>query len=331
MVNAHGGVRGRPVHFEIMDDASDPHTAVHLVDTATGNGVPILIGPSLTATCGSVSPVVDAAGPPVFCLAPTVAPRAGSFTFASAPSVDDAQRVLFRYLASRKLLRMAVITTTDTSGADFDGRIAATLAEPEFKNFTIVAHEHFAPADASVTAQMARIAAASPDVLLTFTVGSPFATLLRGIHDAGLSVPVVGAGGNFSYAQMQQLTPLLPRELILNGVRGIATDPAASGAQKSAQDAYASALASAGVRSDYATAIPWDPMMIALEAVKRAGTDADAKTIDATLEGLRGFTGIEGTYDFTGHDQRGIGDAAAALFRYDAASNQFEQVYPLKR
>jgi len=329
--NAHGGVRGRAVHFEIEDDGSDPQTAVHLVDVATGSGVPVIVGPSLTATCGAVSPVVDPAGPPVFCLAPTVSPRAGGFTFASAPSVDDAQRVLLRYLVSRKLLRVAVMTTTDTSGSDFDGRVAAALALPEFKRLTIVAHEHFAPSDPNVSAQMARITAAAPDVLLTFTVGAPFATLLRGVRTAGLNVPVVAAGGNFSYAQMQQLASLLPRELILTGVRGIASDPLASGAQKSAQDVYAAALASAGVRSDEATAIPWDPMMIVLEAVKRAGTNADAKTIEATLEGMRGFTGIEGTYDFSTHDQRGIGDAAAAVFRYDATSGGFVQVFPVTR
>jgi branched-chain amino acid transport system substrate-binding protein len=330
-VNAHGGVRGRSVHFAIEDDASDPQTAVHLVDVATGNGAPVVVGPSLTATCGAVSPVVDPAGPPVFCLAPTIAPRAGGFTFASAPSVDDAQRVLFRYLVSHKLLRVAIITTTDTSGADFDARVAALLAQPEFKSLTMVAHEHFAPSDADVSAQMARIAAATPDVLLTFSVGTPFATVLRDIRTAGLNVPVVGAGGNFSLAQIQQFAPLLPGQLLLEGVRGIATDPLASGAQKSAQDAYAGALASAGVHSDLATAIAWDPMMIVLEAVKRAGTDAGAEKIEATLEGLRGFTGIEGTYDFTTHDQRGIGDAAAAVFRYDAASSGFVQVYPVKR
>jgi branched-chain amino acid transport system substrate-binding protein len=85
------------------------------------------------------------------------------------------------------------------------------------------------------------------------------------------------------------------------------------------------------VRSDYATAIAWDPMMILLEAVKRAGTDADAKKIQATLESMHGFTGIEGTYDFSTHDQRGLGAAAVAFFRYDQTTDAFVQVEPAKR
>jgi len=330
-VNGDGGVRGRILALKIDDDASDPQTAAHLVNAAVANGVPFVVGPATSATCDSVMTIVGAAGPPLFCLAPTIAPPSGGFTFASAPPVDDVQQALFRYLESRKLLRVAVITTTDATGADFNGRIDATLARPEFKNLTLVDREHFAPADDVVDVQTARIAAAKPDVVLTFAVGRPFATLLRGIRDAQINVPVYAAGGNFTHEQMQADAAVLPNELILNGVRGIASDPVASGAQARAQSVYAGALAKAGVRSDYATAIAWDPMMILLEAVKRAGTDADAKKIQATLESMRGFTGIEGTYDFTTHDQRGLGAAAVAFFRYDQTADAFVQVEPAKR
>jgi hypothetical protein len=49
------------------------------------------------------------------------------------------------------------------------------------------------------------------------------------------------------------------------------------------------------------------------------------------MENLKGFSGIEGTYDFTTHDQRGLGESATALFRYDGAKNEFVQIYPAKR
>ena len=90
-------------------------------------------------------------------------------------------------------------------------------------------------------------------------------------------------------------------------------------------------MAKGGLRSEFATSIPWDPMMIMLEVIRRAGTDADAQKIYATLQSLKGFTGIEGSYDFTSHDQRGLGQPAAALFRYDQARNEFVQVYPIGR
>jgi hypothetical protein len=97
---------------------------------------------------------------------------------------------------------------------------------------------------------------------------------------------------------------------------------------KKAQDAYFAALGKANVRSEFATSIPWDPMMIMLEVVRRAGTDADAPKIYTTLQSLKGWTGIEGTYDFTTRDQRGLGQSSAALFRYDQPKNEFVQVFP---
>ena len=331
MVNAQGGVRGRPVQFDIADDGSNPETAAQLVTALAAKNAPFVIGPSITAACRAVAAAGGTNEPPTFCLSPAIAPPTGGNTFVSAPSIDDVVPTLLRYLQGRQLLKVAVITSTDASGTDFDRRIDGALAQPEFKAVTLVAREHFAPADASVATQMGRIKAAAPDVLLTFAVGAPFGTVLTGVRDAGLDVPVFGSGGNFTYAQMQAYASFLPRELILNGVRGIALDPTATGAVQHAQTAYASALANAGVRSEYATAIAWDPTMIMLEAVKRAGTAADAAKIATALAGLKGWPGIEGTYDFTTHDQRGLGSAAVGLFRYDQNSNAFMQVYPAKR
>jgi branched-chain amino acid transport system substrate-binding protein len=328
LVNQQGGVRGRPVKFEIADDESNPQVAVQLVSALVAKNVPFIYGPTLTAVCQAVAPLTDKAGPATFCLSPTIFPRPGGYMFMGAPSIDDVQPVIFRYLLSRKLTKVAMITSTDASGADFEKRVDGTLAAPEFKDIKVVTREHFAPADISVAAQMARIKAAAPDVLLTFTVGTPFGTLLKGVHDSGMEIPVYGSGGNFTYGQMQQYASFLPKELILNGSRGITPDPTATGAMKKAQDAYFAALAKANVRSEFATSIPWDPMMIMLEVVRRAGTDADAAKIYTTLQSLKGWTGIEGTYDFTTRDQRGLGQSSAALFRYDQPKNEFVQVFP---
>jgi branched-chain amino acid transport system substrate-binding protein len=330
-VNAGGGIAGRKVDFEYSDDGSNPQTAVQLASGLIAKNVPLIFGPIFTATCQAVAPLVDKAGPVSFCLSPAIFPRPDGYMFMGAPSIDDVQPVIFRYLLSRKLTKVALITSTDASGADFEKRVDGVLAAPEFKDIKIVTREHFGIADISVAAQITRIKAVAPDVLLTFTVGTPFGTLLKGIHDAGLDVPVYGSGGNFTYAQMQQYTSFLPKELFLNGSRGITPDPTATGAVKRAQDGYFAALAKAGLRSEFATSIPWDPMNIVLEAIRRAGPGADAQKLWSTLESIKGYTGIEGTYDFTTHDQRGLGESATALFRYDAAKNEFVQFYPGKR
>jgi branched-chain amino acid transport system substrate-binding protein len=330
-VNANGGVNGRKIHFDYADDASNAQVAVQLASDLIAKKVPLIMGPIFTANCQAVAPLVDKAGPVSFCLSPAIFPRTNGYMFMGVPSIDDVQPVLFRYLLTRKLTKVAMITSTDASGADFEKRVDGILARDEFKDIKVLTREHFAVADLSVAAQMSRIKATGADVLLTFTVGTQFGTLLKGVHDIGLDIPVYGSGGNFTYAQMAQYASFLPKELFLNGSRGITPDATATGAVKRAQDAYFAALAKAGLRSEFPTSIPWDPAMIVLEAMRRAGPDADAQKLQSTIESIKGYSGIEGTYDFTSHDQRGLGESATALFRYDQAKNEFVQFYPVKK
>ncbi len=329
MVNASGGVKGRPIKITIADDESNPQVAVQLSNQLAAKKVPFIVGPTITALCQAVAPLVDKAGPVVFCISPTIAPRRGGYMFTPAPSIDDDQAVMLRYFLNRKLTKLAMITSTDASGADWEKRLPAVLAMPEFKAIKVVDRERFAPTDLTVAAQMSRIKASNPDAIITFTVGTPMGTVLKAIHDSGIDVPIYGSGANFSATQLQQYASFLPKELILIGSRGVKHDPTATGKIRAAQEQYLAALAKANTRSEYSTSLPWDPMMVMLEVLRRVGFDATSEQVHTALENLKDFTGIEGVYDFTNRDQRGLGISSAALFRYEPATTEFVQVYPV--
>jgi branched-chain amino acid transport system substrate-binding protein len=332
MTNRNGGLHGRPVKFDILDDTSSPKVAVQLVNELTAKKVPLIFGPGITAMCNAVAPLVEEHGPLTYCLSPTIFPKSGSHMFMQAPSIDDVQPVVLRYFKERGMHSLALVTSLDASGQDFAERIDRTLASPEFAGIVkVTMRETFAPTDLSVAAQMVRIKSAKPDAILTYTVGTPFGTLLHGIHEAGIQVPIFGSGGNFTYGQMEQYADFLPDELILNGTRGITDDPTATGAVKRAQAVYQDALRAANLRSTFATSIPWDPMMIVLDALRTLGTEATSEQLYTYLENLKGWNGIEGTYDFSTRDQRGIRASGAALFRYNLARREFEQVYPMRK
>src|ERR1700677_883385 len=55
-VNRTGGIQGRPVHFEILDDQSNPATALALADQVIAKGVAVVLGPILAANCEAVFP-----------------------------------------------------------------------------------------------------------------------------------------------------------------------------------------------------------------------------------------------------------------------------------
>jgi len=180
----------------------------------------------------------------------------------------------------------------------------------------------------SVAAQLARIKAARPDILLAFATGSPFPTMMRAINDAGLDVPVYTSGGNLIPGLLKQFTPILPKNLFFNGSRGLIPDPTAAGRMKKPQDDYFAALKKEGVPSDYSLLGVWDPGMIVVDALRKVGPDASAAQIHEYLTHLKGWVGIQGTYDFTGGNQRGISADANAIFRWNSGTLEIEQVAP---
>jgi len=327
LIDATGGIKGRPLHFTIADDQTNPQLAVQLAAGLAAQKAAAFVGTSITATCAAVTPVVEKTGPVGYCLSPALRPVPGSYMFASAPSFDDATPVVLRYFKSRGWTKMAVIAATDATGADADKSFDRAIALPDLTDIQAVAREHFNTTDISVAAQMTRIKAAKPDVIVTYATGTSFGTLLRGISDAGLDLPVYSTGGNLTYAQMTAYAQYLPKDLFFNGAQGIVPDPNATGDLKRAQTLYFDTLKKAGVKTDFGTQLAWDPAMLLVDAYRHVGPDATAEQLNAYLQKLKGWTGIEGTYDFSTGDNRGIHEAAVAVFRWDAAKSDFVIVF----
>ena len=87
VANASGGIRGRPVHFDIHDDGSQPANAVQLLSGMVAAHAPVVIGPSPTQTCNALIPLAQANGPLVYCFTPgSVPPRERPFSYATAPA-----------------------------------------------------------------------------------------------------------------------------------------------------------------------------------------------------------------------------------------------------
>ncbi len=328
VVNAGGGIKGRPLKLVIVDDGSNPQTAVELTTQLAAKNVPVIMGSAAAGSCSAMFPLVDKAGPVTYCFSPTVHPRAGGFSFMAGPAIEDTIPVLLRYFRARGLTNIGLLASNDANGADFERQLDVTLGLPEFRSMTVVAREHFALSDISVAAQIARIKAAKPGFLIAFVSGTPFGTVLRNVNDAGLDVPVYSSGGNMAYAQMAQFAAFLPKELYLNAARGAVPDPGAAGKMKAAQSVFFEAMSKAGVRPEYSHVIVWDPTMIVVDALRALGPDVGAQRLHDYIEHLQGWTGIEGTYDFTSGNQRGATQGGVALVRWDAPTTSWVLAAP---
>ncbi len=326
-INAHGGLRGRAVRFIFHDDAGNPQLAVQLVSQLKEQGVQLIIGPETAATCAASFPLLETAGPVSWCLAGGVEPKPHTFTFGYGPSIPDIEPVVLRYFYRGGARNFALITSTDATGQLFDTGFTDVFTKAALPGAKIVAREHFGTTDLSVDAQMIRIKAAKPDVILTFTNGTPFGAVLHAISNAGIDVPVYGSGANFSIQQIEQYSEFLPKELILNGANGIVPDPSAPPAVKRRQLEFFNAMKAAGVHDiEYGDSLPWDIAMLNVDALRALGAQATAAQLHAYFERLSSWVGIQGVYNFTTADQRGLEEAGVALYRWNAARRNFDLI-----
>jgi len=324
-VNKSGGIRGRPIRFVYHDDKTEPGVAVQLLSAILEKHPAIVLGSSSAVSCLAMAPLTAAAGPVEFCFSPSIAPTRGGYLFSASIAVRDCWATLVRYFRERRLTRIGVITATDQGGRDGDLSLAAALALPENKDVTVVGHQHFAPADLTVTAQLSLIKAAQPQAVILWAAGTPFATLLRGAADVGLDVPTGASNGDLTYVQMKQYAAFLPKELDFPGLPFVARMTPTRAARE-AQRRFYDLFATAGIRPDFPYSFAWDPAAISIEALRTLGTGATPEQVRAYIGNLHGFEGISGSYDFRDGSQRGLAQQNLIIVRWDPARDTWSAV-----
>lgn len=326
MVNNKGGIDGRPIKIVVADDTSNPQVALQLANGYIAKGVPVFLGSPLASGCFSFMALIAKTGPVDYCLSPPVSPPSGGYVFTAGASAVDQSTALMRYLKDRGFTRIALLNTTDATGHDFENSYVTVLGRPEYKSSTIVADEHFAPTDISVAAQLARIKAANPQVLVMGTIGLASGTIFRGVQDIGLDVPVVAPNGNMLYSEMANFASTLPHELLFPAYRAMTEGDVRPGPIKDAQTLFFQALKTKNLKPDAASVTSWDPMLIVLSAYQKFGLGMTAQQLHTYILGLHSYAGVNGIYDFRDGGQRGIDSHAIVIDRWDAKKTGFTVV-----
>ncbi len=321
MVNASGGIKGRPVHFVYHDDQTSPQVAVQLTNDILALHPAAILGSSLVGMCAAMAPLLKS-GPVDYCLSPAL-PNTEKFTFSAGTSPNDDTWANLRYFRAKGWTKIATISSTDASGQGFDRSLPPILALPENKDVTVVDRETFNPSDISVAAQSAHLKASGAQAILVGATGAPVATVLRSLYEAGIDKPIAITAGNELFALMRQWKDFLPKNLVLES----SAFPEHQGLWKfdarveAAQHAMYAELAKHGMKADNGIATSWDAGLIVIDALKALGPDATADQVRSYILNLADFPGIDGMYNFKAHPDRGLGVESAIMVRYDAKTN----------
>jgi branched-chain amino acid transport system substrate-binding protein len=324
-VNAHGGIHGRSIHFVVQDDQSSPQVGVQLVNALAARKVPAIFGPTSSGVCSAVYAIVKDTGPVSYCYAPGIHPTPGSYAFSATVGSRDMATVIARWIRLKGWTRVAIISSTDASGQDFEHGFDAALAEPD--NATalhLIAREHFAVSDLTVTAQLARIKTAAPQVLIAWTAGTGFGTVMHGVKDTGIDLPIVGGNGNMIPQQLAQYADFLPKDVYFPGGRGMSREGTGAGPVRDKQTIYFNAMTAMGAKISFPNFAAWDSTLVMLDGFRDLGFAVTAQQMRDSIRARRGWVGINGIYDFRDAEQRGVGPMNCVIDRYDAAKGVFE-------
>jgi branched-chain amino acid transport system substrate-binding protein len=323
LVNKSGGINGRQIAFDISDDQSNTQTAVQLTNELLSKNPPIILGPSLTQDCNAMAPLVKDKGPVEWCFSPAILPLPGGYVFSSSVSLRDCVVAQLRFFRERGMTKIAILSSTDATGQAFDGALAAAKALPENAGLSYVAYEHFNLSDVTVSAQIARIKAANPQAMFTWTVGPAFGTELHGIAEGGLDIPIGASNGDMVYGQLAQYKGFAPKELDFAAVLASGHESLGNAAIRKAQETYFDAFKSANVLPDFPTTLAWDPALIIVDMYRHLGLTPTVAQVKGYLDNLHGWVGINGPYDFRNGDRRGLGVNSVIISRWDAEKSEF--------
>jgi branched-chain amino acid transport system substrate-binding protein len=268
--------------------------------------------------CNAMTPLLTN-GPVLYCFSPGIHPPAGSRVFTAFISTKDEAVALVRYFRGRGFTKLGMITSTDASGQDGARGFEEAVKLPENKGVSIVAAVKFSPADVSVSAEIAQIKASGAQALIAWTSGSPFGTVLKGITQGGLDIPV----GTMTFAQMKQYAAFMPKEALFMSSEWpehaglIKLDPAVEARQREMFASYKAA----GVSPDITVAHAWDPGMLVVEAYRKFGPSITPEQMRSYIAGTKHWPGVNGIYDFPASPQRGLNVDDAVVTRWQADKN----------
>ena len=327
--NAHGGIRGQKLHFQVYDDESSPATDVSLAGQIIAQHPAVVLGSDGGSLCNAMMSLFKK-GPVLYCLVPTINPAKDGFIFAATIAIDPFVAGMIRYLRLRGFDRIAVISPTDGSGQADDISTKRALALPANKKLKVVAYEHFNNADLSVAAQATRIKASNAQAVIVWAAGTSFGTVLRGFNDVGLSIPVETSPANLHADQLRQYLPFYPKELVMPGLpymipsnvpKALGPTPAMKKAFAEFIDAYKMAHAQPDPAA--ASAI-WDPANMVVNGLRKIGPGMTAVQLRNYLLSIHGsYSGFWGAYDFSSGDQHGLSDQGVVLVKWDPKSGNF--------
>jgi branched-chain amino acid transport system substrate-binding protein len=211
---------------------------------------------------------------------------------------------VFEDMKKRGLTKVALFS--ETSGFGQSGKKETEGVAAKY-GITLVANETYGPKDTDMSPQLTKIRnVPGVQAVFIFGLGQGPAIATKGYKQLGMTLPLYHAHGVASEEFIKLAGPAaegvrLPAAALLVADKLAANDP-----QKPVAEGYAKAF-KAKWNTDVSTfgGHAYDGLMLAVDAIKRAGGTDKAKVRDA-IEATKGFVGTGGLVNMSATDHMGL-------------------------
>jgi branched-chain amino acid transport system substrate-binding protein len=306
-LNAAGGLLGRKVQLFSYDSAGDAEKARTFVKRLIEQDkVDVIVGGSTTGETMAVVPLVEQAGVPFISLAGAVViiEPVKKWVFKTPHTDRMACEKVFVDMKARGATRVGLIS--GAGGFDKSMR-AECLKVAKGQGVEIIADETYGAADTDMTTQLTKIRQ-NPQVqaVLNAGFGQGPAIVTKNYRQIGMTVPLYQSHGVAS-KEFIKLAGDAAEGVRLPAAALLVSDKLADNDPQKIVVVHYTREYQARFKSDVSTfgGHAYDGLMLAVEAIRKAGSTDKAKVRDA-LEGIKGYVGTGGIVNLSPTDHMGL-------------------------
>ena len=301
-INAHGGINGRPIQFDIVDDGAKADVAAQLATQMIASGHVAIFCGTRTDTSAAVARVTGAANVLQVYTTPTEAlwrtPRGVVKNVFQVNPRDQLEAIALLTFAKSRLHAKSVAILHDENLYGSGGAAIAT-AEAKSLGMQVAGDESYPGTATDFTAQIVKLRDAKPDAIVLWGATTTPGLAIKAARTLGVTVPILGSSGILS-------------PTILGVAGGAAAGEVYSasplaGAPNAEQRAFA-ALYDKEYHAPVVSfaANGWDAVQIIAAALREAKGKTDGASLASALEAGKSIPLVDGAFKFSATDHNGL-------------------------
>jgi branched-chain amino acid transport system substrate-binding protein len=303
--NDEGGIDGHPIQLQFYDTESSASTAVQIAPKVKDSGAKVFFSCCFAAESQAADAATQSAGPLTFNTDPTIPMPANSYLFdATMPSTEGLEATE-RFIGLKGWKKVALLT--DTTPGEDQARDSLTSGA-KANGYSVTTDQIFDVSATSLATQVTKIAATRPQAIVLWSVGPQIATAFSAIQASSLAhTPVLLSDGDLNLAILKKTASTLPSQTYVPGAYYLVAPQGSVPAKEEAVlKAFVRDEGFTGKVNDNVAAYVADNFGVIVTALEHLGVNASNQQILNYVEHLKGWVGVNGTYDFSDTNHTGL-------------------------